>query len=151
MILLTIVISLIISIVPVNAQYVGAYGVTVTDEYVHVKYAKCSCIHSNGYHYYKNITFKNYCPMCKHKGTLYYEQAYSTNCPEGMWVCGYCDSDFCLVHGADHIYKPRDYLIHYIIKQKPKPEPESQPIVETPKDRYKKIVLQYLEYPIHQI
>lgn len=94
---LTVFLLALILVQPVSAGN-GAYGIEVTDDYVHVDGAKCSCVHSDGYYYHENITFLNRCPNCG--GKLYYEEM--DYWVEGMWVCKYCDMDFCLVHGRSH-------------------------------------------------
>jgi hypothetical protein len=76
----------------------GAYGVEVTNSYVHVDGAKCSCSLSDGYYYHHNITFVNKCPHCG--GKLAYE--FCSYWVEGLWYCTSCDMDFCCVHGKEH-------------------------------------------------
>jgi hypothetical protein len=82
----------------VSASSNGAYGVEVTDDYVHVDGAKCSCSLSDGYYYHYNITFVNKCPYCGGK-LAFEEKSYWV---EGLWYCTRCDMDFCLVHGKEH-------------------------------------------------
>lgn len=101
-----------ISWIPVNAGHIGATNITITEKYVS-SCGVCSCIHcSDRFHH--TATFQNYCPMCGHYGTLAYEEGpASYTCPEGMWRCGFCDADYCLVHGTEHSYNPKGYLKPY--------------------------------------
>lgn len=82
----------------VSASSDGAYGVEVTDGYIHIDSAYCSCSLSDGYYRHYNITFINECPHCGSK--MYYECA--GYWVEGIIVCSSCDMDFCCVHGKEH-------------------------------------------------
>lgn len=82
----------------VAAAFHGAQGVVVTDDYIHIDSAYCTCSLSDGYYRHYNITFVNKCPYCG--GKLYYERA--GYWVEGIIVCSQCDMDFCCVHGKEH-------------------------------------------------
>jgi hypothetical protein len=82
----------------VSASDNGAYGVEVTNNYIHIDSAYCSCSLSDGYYRHYNMTFINKCPYCG--GKLYYERA--GYWVEGIIVCSRCDMDFCCVHGKEH-------------------------------------------------
>ena len=108
----------------VSAKYYGATGVEVTYSYVHVDSAYCSCSHSDGYYRHYNITFINKCPNCG--GKLHYEcKGYWV---EGLWYCGNCDMDFCLVHGKSH-----DTRGYYLTRTK-LPEPEKEQVTQDNKN-----------------
>lgn len=111
--------------VSVNVGYskdLGATWVEVTGEYIHVDSAYCSCSLSTGYYRHHDISFKNRCPNCG--GKLHYEEM--SYWVEGIWVCGKCDMDFCLVHGKSHDHR-NYYLSRYKIPDKI-PEPERSEI-----------------------
>ncbi|HML06029.1 MAG TPA: hypothetical protein VK426_09670 [Methanobacterium sp.] len=80
---------------------IGAYNVKVTSEYV-MATGVCSCsLCTNRYHHTR--VFYNKDPLTGHKGVLYFEQGPSSwTSPEGLWVAGDTDMDFCLVHGKSH-------------------------------------------------
>ncbi len=82
-------------------QGIGAYNVKVTSEYVMAK-GVCSCsLCADRYHHTRVFYNKN--PVTGHKGVLYFEQgSISWTSPEGLWVAGDTDMDFCLVHGKSH-------------------------------------------------
>lgn len=90
--------TIVSTINPVSASSNGAYGVEVTNEYIHIDSAYCSCSLSDGYYRHYNMTFINRCPYCG--GKLYYERA--GYWVEGIIVCSRCDMDFCCVHGKEH-------------------------------------------------
>ena len=52
-------------------------------------------------------TWKNYCPLCKSKGTLTFNPK---NVPEGEITCSKCDADYCGTSGLDKATKPRAKL-----------------------------------------
>ena len=66
-----------------------ATAVTITNNEVSAS-GMNSC--SKGW-YYVSGDFMNYCPFCKHKGTLVWNPK---GTKEGEWTCKYCDADFCI-------------------------------------------------------
>jgi hypothetical protein len=67
---------------------------------------RCSCSLHTDYNIH-HCTWLNYCPYCKKYGTL----AYTTKgSPEGMFYCTYCDADYCVVHGKEHINTNPKYI-----------------------------------------
>ncbi|WP_286243101.1 hypothetical protein [Methanobacterium ferruginis] len=88
------VLTILSCITPCMATSIGAYDITVTDEYVQST-ARCSCGTSD--YSYGTATFLNYCPGCGHYGCLHYEVGdyYGADytSPEGLWYCAYCDRD----------------------------------------------------------
>lgn len=95
---LLIVMATLISIHPAGASSNGAQGVEITNDYIYIDSAYCSCSLSDGYYRHYNMTFTNKCPYCG--GKLYYERA--GYWVEGIIVCSRCDMDFCCVHGKEH-------------------------------------------------
>jgi hypothetical protein len=109
-----IIMAIIFTIHPASASSNGAHGVEVTNDYLHIDSAYCSCSLSDGYYRHYNMTFMNKCPYCG--GKLYYEQA--GYWVEGIIVCSRCDMDFCCVHGKEHGRKgyylyPYDFQASY--------------------------------------
>ena len=88
----------------------GPYNVVVTSQYVSAT-AKCSC--GNGTYTYQTGTYLNYCPQCKHYGTL----IRSTKNPEyeGQWTCTYCDCDYCMQCGKEKMSGTKLWLTPYTI------------------------------------
>ena len=84
---------------PIDVKYNSQYLIST---------ARCSCGKTGDYSYH-SAAFINYCPYCKAHGTMaYYEDL--RICPEGMWQCQKCDSDYCLVTGKEHIHHNPKYL-----------------------------------------
>ena len=52
-------------------------------------------------------TWKNYCPLCKSKGTLTFNPKKT---PEGEITCSKCDADYCGTSGQDKANKVRAKL-----------------------------------------
>ena len=46
-------------------------------------------------------TWKNYCPLCKSKGTLTFNPKKT---PEGEITCKKCDADYCGTSGQDKLH-----------------------------------------------
>ncbi len=95
---LLIILATLFTIYPASASSNGAHGVELTNDYIHIDSAYCSCSLSDGYYRHYNMTFINKCPYCG--GKLYYERA--GYWVEGIIVCSRCDMDFCCVHGKEH-------------------------------------------------
>ncbi len=99
----------------VSAHGVGAYNVKVTPKYV-IATAKPSCDLATNYNYHTRV-FYNYNPATGNWGVLYFEEGpyYGPNdgtCPEGCWVAGDTDMDFCCVYGKSHDWRDV-FLIPY--------------------------------------
>lgn len=77
-----------------SANY-SPYNIIVTPDYVSCT-AFCSC--GMGTYSYQTHAFVNYCPVCKHYGTLG-----MTKYPlyEGHWTCSHCDCDYCAQCGKE--------------------------------------------------
>lgn len=89
------------SVSTVSKCGVGAYNVVVTSKYVYAT-GRCSCSLYTNYNYCTRV-FYNYNPATHHWGVLYFEEGpASLTSPEGLWVAGDTDMDFCLVHGKSH-------------------------------------------------
>lgn len=101
----------LILIMPINASYVGAKNIGITDKYVTAT-GKCTCGLQGDYNYHTKAWI-NYCPNCNHKGSLSFEEGSATwTCPEGMWYCTICDMDYCIVKGKSHDNRGQ-YLIPF--------------------------------------
>jgi len=79
---------------PIDVKYNSRYLIST---------ARCSCGKKGDYSYY-SAAFINYCPYCKIHGSMSYF-ADNRICPEGMWFCLRCDSDYCLVTGKEHVIR----------------------------------------------
>ena len=99
------------SVSTVSKCGVGAYSVATTSKYVYAT-GRCSCCLYKDYKYHTRI-FYNYNPATHHWGVLSFEQGPAQlTSPEGMWVAGDTDMDFCLVHGKSHDHRGV-YLVPY--------------------------------------
>jgi hypothetical protein len=65
--------------------------------------------HSDADYVYKEVKFKNFCPLCGAHDTLVFNPK---NVPEGEWTCsmdkGGCDADYCCHDGWDKGTKDND-------------------------------------------
>ena len=104
---------LIISVPAADASSVGAYNITLTQDYVKAT-ALCSC-GSCDYTYHTNA-FMNYCPHCKSYGNFIFNPK---GVPEGEWTCTKCGSDYCAADGYEKMPNSKYRLIPYN-------EPETQ-------------------------
>ena len=78
--------------------------------------AKPSCDLATDYNYHTRV-FYNLNPVTGNWGVLYFEEGpyYGPNrgtCPEGCWVAGDTDMDFCCVYGKSHDWRDV-FLIPY--------------------------------------
>jgi hypothetical protein len=141
-------------------QGIGAYNVKVTYEYV-MATGVCSCsLMEDRYHHTK--VFYNLNPATGNHGVIYFEEgSVSWTSPEGLWVAGDTDMDFCLYHGKSHdnrgVYLiPYDGVIdEYIVKdgyftgQKVQNDTEvqAQSVVE---EQYVEIMMDNKKYKINK-
>lgn len=79
---------------------------TVTGVVTNPKSVHGSCSHCS-YNPMQKNSFKNYCPVGKHTGTLVWNPK---GIGEGEWTCSKCDADYCAKCGSEKLRNKRGTL-----------------------------------------